>query len=45
MVVNLNSTDPEGWDSDNKFTRVANQTDASVWEIHVKDFQLIKAQA
>lgn len=38
MVVDLDSTDPEGWDSDNKFTRVANQTDASVWEVHVKDF-------
>lgn len=43
MVVNLNSTDPEGWDSDNKFTRVANQTDASVWEIHVKDFSIDKS--
>lgn len=38
MVVDLDSTDPEGWDSDNGFTRVANQTDASVWEVHVKDF-------
>lgn len=38
MVIDLDSTDPEGWNSDNGFTRVANQTDASVWEIHVKDF-------
>ena len=38
MVVDLDSTDPEGWDSDNGFTRVTNQTDASIWEIHVKDF-------
>ncbi len=38
MVVDLDSTDPQGWDSDNKFTRVSNQSDATVWEIHVKDF-------
>lgn len=38
MVVDLASTDPDGWDSDNTFTRVSNQTDANVWEIHVKDF-------
>lgn len=38
MVVELDSTDPEGWENDNNFERVANQTDATVWEIHVKDF-------
>ncbi|MEE1056070.1 MAG: type I pullulanase [Acutalibacteraceae bacterium] len=38
MVVNLDETDPEGWENDNGFTRVVNQTDASVWEVHVKDF-------
>lgn len=38
MVVDLDSTDPENWDNDTAFQRVANQTDASVWEVHVKDF-------
>lgn len=37
MVVDLDSTDPEGWENDN-YVLVPNQTDASVWEIHVKDF-------
>ena len=37
MVVNLDNTDPEGWDSDSHvFTD--NQTDAIIWEVHVKDF-------
>ena len=37
MVIDLDSTDPEGWDSD---TRVPckNQTDAVIWEAHVRDF-------
>ena len=37
MVVDLDSTDPEGWDKDN-FQRVDEATDASVWEVHIKDF-------
>lgn len=37
MVVDLDSTDPEGWENDS-FNRVEEVTDASVWEIHVKDF-------
>ena len=37
MVVDLSKTDPEGWDSDaHVFTD--KQTDAIVWEVHVKDF-------
>ena len=43
MVVDLDSTDPEGWSNDNKFKRVPNQTDASIWELHVKDFTYDKA--
>ncbi|MEE1282401.1 MAG: type I pullulanase [Acutalibacteraceae bacterium] len=43
MVVDLDSTDPEGWENDNKFKRVANQTDASIWELHVKDFSYDKS--
>lgn len=38
MVVDLDSTDPQDWNNDNKFQRVANQSDAAVWEVHVKDF-------
>lgn len=37
MVVDLDSTDPEGWESDS-FQRVEEPTEAIVWEIHVKDF-------
>lgn len=38
MVVDLADTDPADWDADTNFTRVSNQTDANVWEIHIKDF-------
>lgn len=38
MIVDLDSTDPANWDNDTAFQRVANQSDASVWEVHVKDF-------
>lgn len=37
MVVDLDSTDPKGWEND-AYQLVANQTDANIWEIHVKDF-------
>lgn len=37
MIVDLKSTDPNGWDND-KHVYVDKQSDASVWEIHVKDF-------
>ena len=37
MVVDLDTTDPEGWENDN-YVFVPNQTDASIWEVHVKDF-------
>lgn len=37
MVVDLASTDPEGWDKDTH-KLVPSQTDANVWELHVKDF-------
>ena len=37
MVVDLDATDPDGWDNDSHvFTD--HQTDAIVWEVHVKDF-------
>lgn len=37
MIVDLDSTDPEGWDKDTHVT-VNNPTEAIVWEINVKDF-------
>lgn len=37
MVVDLSSTNPEGWDKDG-YVLYNNQTDISVWEVHVKDF-------
>ncbi len=37
MVCDLDSTDPEGWDQD-KHVLTEEQADASIWEIHVKDF-------
>ena len=37
MVVDLDDTDPEGWDNDSHVL-VENQTDAVVWEVQVKDF-------
>lgn len=37
MVVDLDSTDPEGWENDT-YQLVPNQTDANIWEVHVKDF-------
>lgn len=37
MIVDLDSTDPEGWENDT-YKLVPNQTDANIWEIHVKDF-------
>ena len=37
MVVDLDSTDPEGWEND-KFVLVDEQTDAIIWEVVVRDF-------
>ena len=37
MIVDLDSTDPEGWDKDN-YIFMPSPTDAIVWEVHVKDF-------
>ena len=39
MVIDLDSTDPEGWAEDQKFnTGIDSYDDAIVWEIHVRDF-------
>ncbi len=37
MVVDLDSTDPEGWDND-QHIYVDSQSDAVIWELQVKDF-------
>ncbi len=37
MVVDLESTNPQGWDNDHHVT-VDNQTDAKIWEVQIADF-------
>ena len=37
MICDLDSTDPEGWAND-KHVVLEEQSDSTVWEIHVKDF-------
>ncbi len=37
MIVELASTDPEGWEND-KHVSVDSQSEAIVWEVNVKDF-------
>ncbi len=39
MVVDLKSTNPEGW-SEDKHVTVSKATDASVWEVSVRDFSI-----
>ena len=41
MVVDLDSTDPEGWENDT-FNRVSSMTDAVIWEVSVRDFSASK---
>ncbi|MGN0469716.1 MAG: type I pullulanase [Acutalibacteraceae bacterium] len=37
MILDLDSTDPDGWDSDARHT-YANTTDMSIYELHIRDF-------
>ena len=37
MVVDLDSTDPEGWSND-KHVTFGTKTEAAVWELHIRDF-------
>ncbi len=37
MVVDLDKTDPAGWEND-KVVTLESYTDATIWEIHVRDF-------
>ena len=39
MIVDLDGTDPEGWENDTYVTR-ENYTDAVIWELHVRDFSI-----
>lgn len=39
MVVDLDSTDPNNWENDEHML-ADNQTDAVVWEVHVRDFSI-----
>ena len=39
MIVDLDSTDPEGWDKD-KHVLFDNPGQAVVWEVHVRDFSI-----
>lgn len=39
MIVDLDSTDPENWENDEHML-VNNQTDAVIWEVHVRDFSI-----
>lgn len=41
MVVDLDATDPEGWDTDHRVL-YERATDAIIWETHVKDFSSSK---
>lgn len=38
MVVDLDLTDPEGWDDTNFDTGISTYSDAFIWEVHVRDF-------
>lgn len=42
MVVDLKSTNPEGWEKD-KHCFVEKPTDAVIWEVHVRDFSISKS--
>ena len=39
MIINLDSTDPAGWENDTYVTQ-DNYTDAVIWELHVRDFSI-----
>ena len=38
MVVDLDSTDPEGWEKDAYYQDLETYQDAIIWEVHVRDF-------
>ncbi len=40
MVINLDSTNPAGWDTDTNPNASRNYTDAVIYELHVRDFSI-----
>ena len=40
MVIDLNATNPSGWGSDKNPNPVKSQTDAVIYELHVRDFSI-----
>ncbi len=38
MVIDLDSTDPENWESDAFYQDLKTYQDAIIWEVHVRDF-------
>ena len=40
MVIDLDATDPEGWESDCNPNPSTNYTDAVIYELHVRDFSM-----
>ena len=40
MVIDLDSTNPSGWENDGNPNPVRSQTDAIIYELHVRDFSI-----
>ena len=40
MVIDLDSTDPEGWEEDTNPNPITSYTDAIIYELHVRDFSI-----
>lgn len=40
MVIDLSTTNPEGWDSDKRPGVIKNATDAIIYELHIRDFTI-----
>ncbi|MBQ1193625.1 MAG: type I pullulanase [Lachnospiraceae bacterium] len=40
MVIDLDSTDPEGWENDKRPGVIKNATDATIYELHIRDFTI-----
>ena len=40
MVINLDDTDPVGWDEDKNPNPITSYTDAIIYELHVRDFSI-----
>ena len=38
MVIDLDSTDPDGWAEDDYMAPIDSYSDAIIWEVHVRDF-------